>query len=55
MAVKPLHLGWFMNFTPGEWESPLASGGSPWDGNITSGASAASVWSVSESEPRPVC
>ncbi len=34
MTVKPLHLGWFMNFTPGEWDSPVASGGSPWDGRF---------------------
>ena len=27
MAGKPLHLGWFMNFTPGEWDHPLAVGG----------------------------
>jgi FMN-dependent oxidoreductase (nitrilotriacetate monooxygenase family) len=32
MASKPLHLGWFMNFTPGEWDNPLAVGGAPWDG-----------------------
>jgi FMN-dependent oxidoreductase (nitrilotriacetate monooxygenase family) len=32
MASKPLHLGWFMNFTPGEWDHPLAVGGAPWDG-----------------------
>lgn len=34
MASKPLHLGWFMNFTPGEWDHPLAVGGSPWDGGF---------------------
>jgi FMN-dependent oxidoreductase (nitrilotriacetate monooxygenase family) len=34
MAVGPLHLGWFMNFTPGEWDHPLAAGGSPWDGKF---------------------
>ena len=32
MASKPLHLGWFMNFTPGEWDHPLAVGGAHWDG-----------------------
>ena len=32
MASKPLQLGWFMNFTPGEWDHPLAVGGAPWDG-----------------------
>ncbi len=34
MAVGPLHLGWFMNFTPGEWDHPLAAGGAPWDGKF---------------------
>jgi len=34
MASKPLHLGWFMNFTPGEWDHPLAVGGAPWDGRF---------------------
>ena len=34
MAGSPLHLGWFMNFTPGEWDNPLAAGGSPWDGKF---------------------
>ena len=34
MAGRPLHLGWFMNFTPGEWDNPLAAGGSPWDGKF---------------------
>jgi FMN-dependent oxidoreductase (nitrilotriacetate monooxygenase family) len=34
MAGKPLHLGWFVNFTPGEWDSPLAVGGAPWDGRF---------------------
>ena len=34
MAGKPLHLGWFMNFTPGEWDHPLAAGGAPWDGKF---------------------
>jgi FMN-dependent oxidoreductase (nitrilotriacetate monooxygenase family) len=32
VASKKLHLGWFMNFTPGEWDHPLAVGGAPWDG-----------------------
>jgi FMN-dependent oxidoreductase (nitrilotriacetate monooxygenase family) len=32
MAAKPMHLGWFMNFTAGEWDSPMAVGGAPWDG-----------------------
>jgi len=34
MTSKPLHLGWFMNFTPGEWDSPMAAGGAPWDGKF---------------------
>ena len=34
MAVGRLHLAWFMNFTPGEWDSPMAAGGSPWDGKF---------------------
>lgn len=34
MGSKPLHLGWFMNFTPGEWDQPLSVGGSPWDGRF---------------------
>lgn len=34
MGCKPLHLGWFMNFTPGEWDHPLAVGGAPWDGGF---------------------
>ena len=34
MAVGPLHLGWFMNFTPGEWDHPLGAGGAPWDGRF---------------------
>ena len=34
MALKPLHLGWFMNFTAGEWDHPLSTGGSPWDGKF---------------------
>src|SRR5580692_3286539 len=34
MASKPLHLGWFMNFTPGEWDHPLGAGGSRWDGRF---------------------
>jgi long-chain alkane monooxygenase len=34
MSAKPFHLGWFMNFTPGEWDHPLASGGSPWSGEF---------------------
>jgi len=32
MASKPFHLGWFMNFTPGDWTGTFAAGGAPWDG-----------------------
>jgi FMN-dependent oxidoreductase (nitrilotriacetate monooxygenase family) len=31
---KRLHLGWFMNFTPDEWQGPFAAGGSPWSGEF---------------------
>jgi FMN-dependent oxidoreductase (nitrilotriacetate monooxygenase family) len=34
MSAKPFHLGWFMNFTPGEWDHPLGAGGSPWSGEF---------------------
>jgi FMN-dependent oxidoreductase (nitrilotriacetate monooxygenase family) len=34
MSAKPFHLGWFMNFTPGEWDHPLATGGAPWTGEF---------------------
>jgi len=34
MPTKRFHLGWFMNFTPDDWNSPLASGGSPWSGEF---------------------
>jgi FMN-dependent oxidoreductase (nitrilotriacetate monooxygenase family) len=34
MAAQPFHLGWFMNFTPGEWDHPLSAGGSPWSGEF---------------------
>jgi FMN-dependent oxidoreductase (nitrilotriacetate monooxygenase family) len=34
MSAKPFHLGWFMNFTPGEWDHPMASGGAPWSGEF---------------------
>jgi FMN-dependent oxidoreductase (nitrilotriacetate monooxygenase family) len=34
MSAKPFHLAWFMNFTPGEWDHPLAAGGSPWSGEF---------------------
>jgi FMN-dependent oxidoreductase (nitrilotriacetate monooxygenase family) len=28
------HLGWFMNFTPDEWNEPFAAGGEPWSGEF---------------------
>jgi long-chain alkane monooxygenase len=28
------HLGWFMNFTPDEWNEPFSAGGSPWSGEF---------------------
>jgi FMN-dependent oxidoreductase (nitrilotriacetate monooxygenase family) len=28
------HLGWFVNFTPGAWDSAFSHGGSPWDGKF---------------------
>ena len=28
------HLGWFCNFSSGEWNHPFASGLPPWDGKI---------------------
>jgi FMN-dependent oxidoreductase (nitrilotriacetate monooxygenase family) len=31
---KRLHLGWFMNFTPDEWNKPFAAGGQPWTGGF---------------------
>jgi FMN-dependent oxidoreductase (nitrilotriacetate monooxygenase family) len=31
---KRFHLGWFTNFTSGEWNAAFASGGSPWDGKL---------------------
>jgi alkanesulfonate monooxygenase SsuD/methylene tetrahydromethanopterin reductase-like flavin-dependent oxidoreductase (luciferase family) len=34
MSAKSFHLGWFMNFTPGEWDHPLGAGGSPWSGEF---------------------
>ena len=29
---KRFHLGWFCNFSSGEWNAPFASGRPPWDG-----------------------
>jgi hypothetical protein len=34
MPQLPFHLGWFMNFTAGEWDSDFAVGGAPWDGKF---------------------
>ena len=34
MAPPKFHLGWFMNFTPDEWNEPFACGGQPWDGEF---------------------
>jgi len=31
---KRVHLGWFTNFTPGDWNQPFSHGGSPWDGKF---------------------
>jgi long-chain alkane monooxygenase len=31
---RRFHLGWFTNFTPGEWNSSFAVGGSHWDGKF---------------------
>ena len=30
--AKRFHLGWFTNFTAGEWTGPFSNGGLPWDG-----------------------
>src|SRR5262245_21996615 len=35
MPDNRFHLGWFMNFTPDEWNEPFATaGGNPWDGEF---------------------
>ena len=34
MAAQPFHLGWFMNFSPGDWTGTFAVGGAPWDGQF---------------------
>jgi FMN-dependent oxidoreductase (nitrilotriacetate monooxygenase family) len=34
MANKMMHLGWFCNFMPGEWNAPFAAGWPPWDGKF---------------------
>ena len=32
--TRPFHLGWFCNFTAGEWNAPFAPTQSPWDGKF---------------------
>ena len=34
MTPTPFHLGWFMNFTPDEWNKPFGAGGQPWNGEF---------------------
>jgi FMN-dependent oxidoreductase (nitrilotriacetate monooxygenase family) len=34
MPAPRFHLGWFMNFTPDEWNEPFAAGGNPWTGDF---------------------
>src|ERR1700676_4044692 len=34
MSDARMHLAWFMNFTPDEWNGPFAAGGSPWAGDF---------------------
>jgi long-chain alkane monooxygenase len=31
---KPLHLGWFTNFTQGDWTNPVSQGTGNWDGKF---------------------
>src|SRR5260221_7571362 len=31
---KRFHLGWFTNFTAGNWDAIFTHGGSPWDGRF---------------------
>src|SRR6267378_6347572 len=31
---KRFHLGWFTNFTAGNWDATFTHGGSPWDGRF---------------------
>lgn len=33
-SPKPMHLGWFMGFSPDEWNTPFGNGGQPWDGQF---------------------
>lgn len=32
--TKRFHLGWFLGFSPDEWDEPFANGGSPWNGEF---------------------
>ena len=32
--AKRFHLGWFTNFTAGNWDHTFSHGGSPWDGRF---------------------
>jgi long-chain alkane monooxygenase len=34
MAGKRFHMGWFMNFTTNEWNTPFGNDGMPWDGKF---------------------
>jgi FMN-dependent oxidoreductase (nitrilotriacetate monooxygenase family) len=34
MASRPFHLGWFLNFTPDDWDQPFGNGGNPFDGKF---------------------
>src|SRR5208282_6766455 len=31
---KPFHLGWFTNFTQGDWTNPVSQGTGNWDGKF---------------------
>ncbi|MBN8906878.1 MAG: LLM class flavin-dependent oxidoreductase, partial [Rhodospirillales bacterium] len=32
--AKPFHLGWFTNFTQGDWTNPVSQGTGSWDGKF---------------------
>jgi FMN-dependent oxidoreductase (nitrilotriacetate monooxygenase family) len=34
MADKRFHMGWFMNFTTNEWNTPFGNDGMPWNGKF---------------------
>ena len=34
MTPRKFHLGWFMNFTTNEWNTPFGNGGMPWNGQF---------------------